>query len=132
MGADRAYRNQSRLLDGIAEDARADARKGYGLDLFARSDFEELEVARRQEIRFPICSSAPNRADRVNDVTRRELAGSCEFGLACFAASEQAALMHKLRASSAMNRTVNAASAEQRGICSVDDRVQCKGGDVGL
>jgi hypothetical protein len=65
----------------------------------------------------------PDRAYRVNDIARRQIVTARYLRLTGRASAEPTALVQKTRAGGAMNRAIDAATAEQRRIGGIDDRV---------
>src|SRR5206468_10558145 len=61
----------------------------------------------------------------------RQAVTSGDLGVAGLAAVEHAALGHELRPRRTMDRTIDAAAAEQGRVRRVDDSVNAQGGDVG-
>jgi hypothetical protein len=59
----------------------------------------------------------------MNDMPRRQPVALGDFGVAGLAAMERAAFGEQLRSGCAMDRAVDAAAAQQRGIRGVDDGV---------
>jgi hypothetical protein len=59
----------------------------------------------------------------MNDMPRRKLVALGDLGVAGLAATKGAAFGEQLRPGRAMDRAIDAASAEQRGIRGVDDGV---------
>jgi len=72
-------------LDRIAVDAGRDGRKRDGAAVELGGNLERAPVTRGQELGLALVAAAPDRADRVDHVARRELArgrGLCVAGLA--------------------------------------------------
>jgi hypothetical protein len=59
----------------------------------------------------------------MNHMPRGQTVTTCDFGAAGFAPTERAALGKELGTGRAMDRAVDAAAAEERGIRGVDDGV---------
>jgi hypothetical protein len=59
----------------------------------------------------------------MNHMPRRQPISQGDFGAAGLAAMERAAFGEKLGAGRAVDRTIDAAAAQQRGVCGVDDGV---------
>ena len=84
------------------------------------------------EQRILVRSAAlPHRADRVDDVLRRQPVAARDLRRAGLAAAERAAFGEQLRPGRAMDRAVDAAAAEQRAVRGVHDRVDGERRDVG-
>ena len=77
-------------------------------------------------------AALPDGADRVDDVTRGQLAGRRRLRIAGLAAAESAAFLENGGPAAAMNGSVHAAAAQQGGIRRVYDRVDLLGRDVAL
>src|SRR5205823_6125827 len=86
--------------------------------------------ARRKQLGLALVASPPDRPDRMQHVARRQAPAAGRLDVAGFAAAQLAALLEDRRASRAMNRSVDAATAEERGVRGVDDRVDFLHGDV--
>ena len=89
-------------------------------------------MARRKQLGFAVLAAMPDRADGVDDMLRRELAGGRRFCVAGLTAAEVPALLENRRAAGAMNRAVHASAAEERRVRRVHDRVDLLLGDVAL
>src|SRR5207249_565790 len=87
-------------------------------------------VAIRQDRGFAVNPATPNRADGVDHVPGRQAIAARQPCLARRTAAERAALGEQLGAGAAMDRTIDTATTEQRGIGSVDDRIDDQSGDV--
>jgi hypothetical protein len=66
----------------------------------------------------------------VDDVGRGQAVAERQLGLARLAAAERAAFGEQFGPGGAMDRAVDPAAAEQRGVRGVDDRVDCETRDV--
>ena len=88
-------------------------------------------VARRQRLIFALAAAVPDRTDGMNHMPRRQPITLGDFGVAGLAAMERAAFGQQLGPGRAMDRAIDAAAAEQRGIRGVDDGVNAKRRDVG-
>ena len=93
-------------------------------------DGERAAVAGRRVILLAAGATAPDRAYGVNHKTRGQFVALRDFGIAGSAAAELAAFREEIRPRRAMDRTVDAASAKQRGIGSIDDSIDIKPCDV--
>jgi len=69
-------------------------------------------IATLEQFPLAVIAAIPYRADGVDDVRGGELIALGEFGLAGFAASEQAAFVKKIRTSGTMDCAVDSSTAE--------------------
>ena len=76
-------------------------------------------------------TAAPHRANRVDDMTGRQIIAGREPRFAGGTAAEPATFFKQAWTGGAMDRAINPAAAKQRGIGGVHDRIDCKRGDVG-
>jgi hypothetical protein len=79
-----------------------------------------------------VIAAAPNRTDRVNDVAGRQTVAARQPRLARRAAADGAAFLKQFGARRAVDRAIDPAAAEQRGIRRVDDGVGREPCDVAL
>jgi len=89
-------------------------------------DLAELDragVARGQRLIFAPATAVPNRADGVDDMPRRQPMAGRDFGVAGFAAMEGSAFGQEFGAGGAVNRAIDATTAEQARVGGVDDGV---------
>src|SRR5205807_2249937 len=70
------------------------------------------------------------RSDRMDDVLRGQAIAACQPRLTGRAAADRAAFLQEFGAGGAVDRAIDAAAAEQRGIGRVDDDVDGKPRDV--
>jgi hypothetical protein len=95
------------------------------------AEFNGAAIARRQRVIFALAAAMPDRADGMNHMPRRQPIRQSDFGIAGLAAMERAAFGKKFGSGCAMNRAVNATTAEQRGVGGVDNGVNAKACDIG-
>jgi hypothetical protein len=95
------------------------------------ADFDGAAIARRQRMVFAQVTATPDRTDGMNHMPRRQPIGIGDLGVAGLAAMQRAAFDQQLRPGRAMDRAIDAAAAEQRGIRGVDDGVNAQACDVG-
>ena len=95
------------------------------------AQFDRTAIAGGEQIVLAEGAAIPHRPNRVNHMLGRQAIASGDLGVACLAAVEHAALGHELRPRGTMDRAIDAAAAEQRRICRVDDGVNAQAGDVG-
>ena len=108
------------LIAGNATDARAELV----------GDFEATAVAAREEPRFAGVATAPDRPDGVDHEAGGEPEPSRGLGVAERAPVQVAAGVEQFGAGRPVDRAVDAAPAEQRGVGRVDDGVDVLSGDV--
>lgn len=113
-------------------DAATDGWEGESPQAVLSSHFETRNIATGEEFALSAISTVPHWADGVNDMGGGETIALGEFCLAGLAAAKQAAFVEKFRSGSAVNRSVNAATAEQGAVGGVDDGIDGQGGDVGF
>ena len=80
-------------------------------------------IARGQRLVLAFAAAVPDRPDGMNDMPRRKPVALGDFGIAGFAAMKRAAFGEQLGSGCAMDRAIDAAPAQQRGICGVDNGV---------
>ena len=85
--------------------------------------FARLAPVRLRQLGLALAAAAPDRPHRVDDEPGRKLAAAGRLGVARFAASEAPALLKDRPPAGAVDRTVDAAAAEQARVRGVDDRV---------
>lgn len=79
---------------------------------------------------FSLPAAAPDRSDCVDDVTSGEPVPRCHLGVASIATAELSARFKKLRPGGLMDCAVDAATAEQRWIRSINNCVYGEGRNV--
>jgi hypothetical protein len=92
---------------------------------------DRTAIARSQKLGLAAVAALPDRPHRVNHVARRQPIALGDLGLARLAAMEHAAFHDEVRPRGAVDRAIDAATAEQRRIRGVDDGVNAELGDVG-
>ena len=117
-------------VDRIAVDACRDRRERDARAAELRCHFDRPPVAGCEQLGLSGFPSSPDRTDGVDHLPGRQPACSGRLGVAGGAAAQQAALGEDLRPARAVNRTVDAATAEQARVCRVDDCVDYLLGDV--
>src|SRR5262245_13341158 len=93
---------------------------------------EAVAIAACEQPAFAALAAAPDGADRVNHMPRLEAEAGRDLGLARRATAERGASRFKLGAGRAVDRAVDAATAEQTPIGGVDDGIDIERGDVAL
>ena len=89
------------------------------------------DSTRRKRLILAVAAAVPDRPDGVDHMPRRQPIALGDLGVAGLAAMQRAAFGEQLRTGCAMDRAVDAAAAEQRGIGGVDDGVNAQRRDVG-
>lgn len=87
------------------------------------AQFYRAAITRRQRLILAVGSAMPHRADGMNHMPGWQPVPAGYFGAAGLAAMEGAAFGEKLGPGRAMDRAIDAATTEQRGIRGVDDGV---------
>jgi hypothetical protein len=77
------------------------------------AEFDRAGVAGCQRLIFVLASAVPHRPDGMNHMARRQTVTPGDFGVAGLAAMQRAAFGQQLRPGRAMDRTIDAATAEQ-------------------
>ena len=93
--------------------------------------FDSPTIARGQQLVLAFATALPDWTDRMNDVPRLKTIASGDLGVADLTAMEHAALHDQLGPGGAVDGAIDAATAKQRDIRGVDDRVNAQGRDVG-
>jgi hypothetical protein len=77
------------------------------------AQFNGAPITGRQQLVFAAIPAMPDRADGMNHMPRRQPITSGDLGTAGLAAMERAAFGKKFGTSRAMDRSIDAAAAEQ-------------------
>lgn len=88
-------------------------------------------VAGGQRRVLALPATIPDRPHRMNDVAGRQPITFGDLGVARGAAAQRTAFHQQVRASSAMDRAVDAPAAQQRIVRRVDDRIDIESCNVG-
>jgi len=126
------HRNLDRKIDGKPVDSAADGWECETSQAMLPRNSKTRHIALRKQFPLAVLSAVPHRPDGMNDVPGRKAIAFGELCLAGLAATQQAALVEKLRTGSAMNRSINASAAQQGTVGGVDDGIDGQGSDVGL
>ena len=118
------------LWNRIAVDAATDRRKSNRVHVVLARQIECVPITRREQVCLPCPAAAPNRANGMNDMFRREPITASDPGLAGLAAANFFAFCQEFRAGRAMDRSIDSAATEQRGIRGIHDRIDLQPGDV--
>jgi len=95
------------------------------------AELDGAAIAGGQQRILSVASTVPDWPDGMNDMPRGQAVASGDFGTAGLATAEHAAFGKEFGTGRAMDRAVDAASAEQRTIRGVDDGVNAQSRDVG-
>jgi len=99
------------------------AGKSDGGKSVRRGKLDRTAIAGGQQVVLTIAAAIPYRTDGMDDVFCFQAISAGDLGATGHAAIERAAFGEQLRPRGTMDRTVDAASAEERRICGVDDGV---------
>jgi hypothetical protein len=89
-------------------------------------------VTASKQVRFSMSASAPDRANRMNDMLGRKPISSRYLRMPGLTATQGPTLSKQLRTRRPMDRTIHAASSQQRFVRSVYNRIDLKLRDVTL
>ena len=95
------------------------------------AEFDGAPIARRQGLVLALPPAMPNRTDGMDHMPRREQVTFGDLGVAGLAAVQCLAFGEQSGSSSVMDRSIDAASPEQRRVRGVDDGVNAERGDIG-
>jgi hypothetical protein len=123
-------RDISGAIGRKAVDAGGDGGKGNRRQAVGLTEFYRAAIARGQRLVLAF-AAVPDRSDGVNDMPRRKFVALGDLGAASFAAMKRAAFGEQFGSGGAMDRAIDAAAAQQRGIRGVDDGVNAQRGDIG-
>ena len=104
-------------------DAGGDGGKRDGRKAVRLAQLHGAAVTRRQRLVFAFAAALPDRADGMNDIPRRKPVTVGDLGVAGLAATKRATFGEQFWSGSAMDRAIDPAAAEQRGVRGVDDGV---------
>jgi hypothetical protein len=116
-------RNLRRALGGETVDAGGDGGKANRSKAVGLTEFDRAGVARGQRLIFAPATAVPDRADSVDDMPGRQPMAGRDFGVTGLATIEGTAFGQEFGAGSAVNRAIDAATAEQARVSGVDDGV---------
>jgi hypothetical protein len=122
---DRSGQLQREAVDPGADRRECDTPKGLlGGESHCRA------VGRREELSLTAASSAPDRADGVNDEPRRQSVAGSDARFTGRTPADRGARTCELRAGGSMNCATYPSTWRKGLICRVDDRVGIEGGDI--
>jgi hypothetical protein len=131
----RFYRRGDRNFCGTfcwkSEDAGRNRGKRHRFEIVVTAKLDRAAIARGELLILPTITTVPDRSDGMDHMPHRKEISLGDLGVAGFAAAQLAAFGQQPRPGCIMDRTIDAAPAEQRRICRVDDGVNAQRGDVG-
>ena len=134
-GGQRFSRRADRDLRGAVGrktiDAGGNRGKGQRTEPIFLSELDRAAIARRQQGVLALSTAVPDRPDGMDHMPRRQPITPGDLGVTGGAAMERAALGQQFGPGRAMDRAIDAATAEQRAIRRVDDGVNAQRRDVG-
>lgn len=107
----RIERDLYRLGDGIAVDAAADRGEGDAIDVVLYSQLQTRAITTRQQNGI-FRRAAVDRPHRVDHVARRQAIALGDFGAARIATAQGPALIQQLGTGRAVDRPIDAATAQ--------------------
>lgn len=119
-----------RFSNWVAIRAATDRGKRDRPDPVFNRQLQRIPITIRQCLRFAAFPAAPHRSDRVNHKPGRQTIPAGNFRFARMATAKCSALRKQFGSGCAMNRAVDSASAEQRGVGRVHNRVDVELGNV--
>ncbi len=125
-----AQGNAAGLLEGKSIYPAADGGESKGAQSMFASQLEACLVAGGEQYRLFLVTTAPDWADRVDDVFRRQVVSLRDFGLSGFAAPEGFAFLQQARTCGPMDGSVHPASAEQGFVGGVDYGVDLEAREI--
>ena len=130
MRAHGGDRDARRLVPRKAIDAGRDGREGDRAKPPVLRDRETGLVAAGEDGSLARIAATPDRPDGMDHMSGGQPIAARQPRLARRTATDRTAFGEKLGACRAVDRPIDAAAAEQRGICGVDDRVDPEPRDV--
>src|SRR5437762_528154 len=125
-----AHRDLRSVVNWIAVDAATDRWKRDRANVVVDRELQARSIARREQLRLAAITAAPHRTDRMNHPLRRQPITARHPRLAGRTSADRSAFGEQVRTSRAVNRAVDSAAAEERGVGGVDDGVEGELGDV--
>src|SRR5262245_66192220 len=129
---DRANRDERRALGWKTVSGGRDCGIGDRGEAVLGGKREAVAIAAREQPVFAALAATPDGANGVDHMARLEAETGRDLGLARLATAERGASLFKLGAGGAMDRAIDAATAEQAPIGGVDDGVDVERGDIAL
>ena len=119
-------------FDGKPVNSGGYGRESDRFEAVFLGEVERIAITRGEQFRLVVIAVAPDRADCVNHMFRRQVVTFRYLRPACFASAECGAFGKEPRAGSTMYRAVYSPAAEQCHIRGVDDGVDRQRRDVTL
>src|SRR5215813_8144707 len=131
LGAEDGERDPGRLLARKGVGAGGDGREGDGPDArFGPGRLERGEIGLTKQRALAPIAPVPHRPHRVHHEARQEPEAGSEHRVSGGTPANPAASGEELRPRGAVNCTVDATAAEERGVRRVDDGIHVERGDV--
>src|SRR5579872_3057856 len=111
-------------------DSSADGREGDGMQAGLECHGKAVAIAISQQLVFIAISTLPHRTNGVDHMLRQQIKARSDFCLAHLATAKVSAEFIKALSSGAVNRSIDAATAEQRGIGCIYDGVDVEIGNI--
>ena len=111
------------FLNRITVSAATDRRKRQCFDFIFHRKLQRVAVAICQRLRLAMFSTTPDRPDCVNDESSWQTISARDFSFAWTTTAQRAAFGEQFRACGAVNRPIDAATAEKRCVRSVHNGV---------
>lgn len=120
----------SGFMNWITVNAAAYSRKRNTLQALLCGQLQAVFIGAGEQSRFTVRSVAVDGADGVDDMPGFEIAAGGDYGFACGAAADDAALGHNGGSSGAVNGPVNAGAAREPAVGGIDNGVRVFTGDI--
>ena len=120
-----------RTIGGKTIDTGGNGRECDRCQTVFATKLNRARIAGGEQLILAAVTAVPYWTDGMDHMPGRQPVSSGDLGIASFAAAQRAAFLKQLAAGRAMDRTINAAAAQQRAICSVDDCIDAQCHDVG-
>ena len=128
--ARRFERDMRGFLNWITVSAATDRRKGYRFDFTLHRKLQRIAVAICQRPRFVVFPATPDRSDCVNHEASGQTISTRDFSFTGTTTAQRTAFGEQFRACGMVNRAIDAATAEERCIRRVHDRINIEFSDV--
>ncbi len=127
---DFAQRYSARALHGVSVGARADGGERNRGGTMLAGQLKHVAVTLGQKLCLPMSSAMPDWAYGVDDRFCRQSVGRSDSGFAGRTACQAAAFFKQLRPCCPVNRSIDSAATEKRGIRGVDNGIDTLKCDV--
>lgn len=125
-----ANRYPGGFLERIAVNSGTDRREGDTGAAGLPGQLHTVPVASPQELGFFPVSAAPDGADSVDDVERRQAVSARYLGFTGFASAQAAAFIHELGSCGTVDGTVHSPAAQERAVGGVHNGVHPTLGNI--